>query len=61
METHFYSLQLLGPKTEDVRKAVNPVTFVLRFLVGTLCAAYYVLLPIYMWIKDKIVPNGMPF
>jgi hypothetical protein len=28
--------------------------------MGTICAAYYVLVPIYMWIKDQIVPKGMP-
>ncbi|KAF8665936.1 hypothetical protein HU200_054021 [Digitaria exilis] len=50
----------LGPKAEDVSKAVNPITFLLRFLLGTLCAAYYVIVPIYMWIKDKIVPRNMP-
>jgi MPBQ/MSBQ methyltransferase len=50
----------LGPKAEDVSKPVNPITFLFRFLVGTICAAYYVLVPIYMWIKDQIVPKGMP-
>ncbi|TVU13524.1 hypothetical protein EJB05_40584 [Eragrostis curvula] len=50
----------LGPKAEDVSKPVNPITFLLRFLLGTLCAAYYVIVPIYMWMKDKIVPRGMP-
>ncbi|KAG0521758.1 hypothetical protein BDA96_08G188900 [Sorghum bicolor] len=50
----------LGPKAEDVSKPVNPIIFLFRFLIGTICAAYYVLVPIYMWIKDQIVPNGMP-
>ncbi|CAL5032794.1 unnamed protein product [Urochloa decumbens] len=50
----------LGPKAEDVRIPVNPITFLFRFLIGTICAAYYVLVPIYMWIKDQIVPQGMP-
>uniref|UniRef100_A0A0E0FEC9 MPBQ/MBSQ family SAM-binding methyltransferase profile domain-containing protein n=1 Tax=Oryza meridionalis TaxID=40149 RepID=A0A0E0FEC9_9ORYZ len=50
----------LGPKVEDVSKPVNPITFLFRFLMGTICAAYYVLVPIYMWIKDQIVPKGMP-
>ncbi|XP_062201890.1 2-methyl-6-phytyl-1,4-hydroquinone methyltransferase 2, chloroplastic-like [Phragmites australis] len=50
----------LGPKAEDVSKPVNPITFFFRFLMGTICAAYYVLVPIYMWIKDQIVPKGMP-
>lgn len=55
----FCPLQL-GPKAEDVSKPVNPITFFFRFLIGTICAAYYVLVPIYMWIKDQIVPKGMP-
>jgi MPBQ/MSBQ methyltransferase len=55
----FFSSQL-GPKAEDVSKPVNPITFFFRFLMGTICAAYYVLVPIYMWIKDQIVPKGMP-
>ena len=56
---HLLHLQL-GPKAEDVSKPVNPITFFFRFLMGTICAAYYVLVPIYMWIKDQIVPKGMP-
>jgi MPBQ/MSBQ methyltransferase len=54
-----FSLQL-GPKAEDVSKPANPITFLFRFLMGMICAAYYVLVPIYMWIKDQIVPKGMP-
>jgi len=50
----------LGPKAEDVKKPVNPFAFLLRFILGTIAAAYYVLVPIYMWIKDQIVPKGMP-
>lgn len=50
----------LGPKEEDVKKPVNPFAFLLRFIIGTICAAYYVLVPIYMWIKDQIVPKGQP-
>ncbi|URD88007.1 37 kDa inner envelope membrane protein [Musa troglodytarum] len=50
----------LGPKVEDVKKPVNPFAFVLRFILGTIAATYYVLVPIYMWIKDKIVPKGQP-
>jgi hypothetical protein len=45
-------------KAEDVSKPVNPITFFFCFLVGTICAAYYVLVPIYMRIKDQIVPKG---
>lgn len=50
----------LGPRAEDVKKPVNPFVFLLRFLLGTIAATYFVLVPIYMWIKDKIVPKGQP-
>ncbi|XP_008802281.1 2-methyl-6-phytyl-1,4-hydroquinone methyltransferase 1, chloroplastic [Phoenix dactylifera] len=50
----------LGPKAEDVKQPVNPFAFLLRFILGTIAAAYFVLVPIYMWIKDQIVPKGMP-
>ncbi|KAH1259704.1 2-methyl-6-phytyl-1,4-hydroquinone methyltransferase, chloroplastic [Glycine max] len=50
----------LGPKVEDVKKPVNPFVFLYRFILGTIASTYFVLVPIYMWIKDKIVPRGMP-
>ncbi|KAE8668826.1 2-methyl-6-phytyl-1,4-hydroquinone methyltransferase [Hibiscus syriacus] len=50
----------LGPKTEDVSKPVNPFTFLLRFIMGTMAATYYVLVPIYVWLKDQIIPEGQP-
>lgn len=50
----------LGPKVEDVKKPVNPFVFLSRFILGAIAATYYVLVPIYMWIKDQIVPKGMP-
>lgn len=53
------SLQL-GPKVEDVRKPVNPLVFLFRLILGAMAGAYYVLVPIYMWIKDQIVPKGRP-
>lgn len=53
-------LMQLGPKTEDVKKPVNKFVFLMRFLLGGLAATYFVLVPIYMWIKDKIVPKGLP-
>uniref|UniRef100_A0A804IXC2 MPBQ/MBSQ family SAM-binding methyltransferase profile domain-containing protein n=2 Tax=Musa acuminata subsp. malaccensis TaxID=214687 RepID=A0A804IXC2_MUSAM len=46
----------LGPKAEDVKKPVNPFSFLIRFILGTIAATYYV----YMWIKDQIVPKGQP-
>lgn len=53
-------LMQLGPKAEDVQKPVNPILFVLRLLLGSIAAAYYVIIPVYMWIKDQIVPEGQP-
>ncbi|KAJ8650441.1 hypothetical protein MRB53_003464 [Persea americana] len=49
----------LGPKAEDVSKPVNPIIFFLRFILGAMAATYYVLVPIYMWLKDQIVPKGV--
>ncbi|KAI3526681.1 hypothetical protein L1887_05942 [Cichorium endivia] len=50
----------LGPKVEDIEKPVNPFLLLIRFLVGTIAAGYYLLVPFYMWVKDKIVPKGQP-
>lgn len=50
----------LGPKAEDVKAKVNPFVFLYRFLIGVMASVYYVLVPIYMWIKDQIVPKGQP-
>ncbi|KAA8527662.1 hypothetical protein F0562_035469 [Nyssa sinensis] len=50
----------LGPKAEDVEKPVNPIVFFLRFILGATAATYFVLVPIYMWLKDQIVPKGRP-
>lgn len=53
-------LAQLGPKAEDVEKPVNPFVFLLRFVLGAMAGTYYVLVPIYMWLKDQIVPKGRP-
>uniref|UniRef100_A0A0D6R3F4 MPBQ/MBSQ family SAM-binding methyltransferase profile domain-containing protein n=1 Tax=Araucaria cunninghamii TaxID=56994 RepID=A0A0D6R3F4_ARACU len=50
----------LGPKAEDVKGPVNPFLFLMRFIIGGIASTYFVLIPIYMWIKDKIVPQGQP-
>lgn len=50
----------MGPKEEDVSEPVKPGVFLLRFLLGMLAATYYVLVPIYMWLKDQITPQGQP-
>ncbi|XP_002964277.2 2-methyl-6-phytyl-1,4-hydroquinone methyltransferase, chloroplastic [Selaginella moellendorffii] len=50
----------LGPKAEDVQAPSNPLTFFFRFLVGGIASLYFVLVPIYMWLKDLITPKGQP-
>nr|GEZ93902.1 MPBQ/MSBQ methyltransferase 2 [Tanacetum cinerariifolium] len=50
----------LGPKVKEAEKPVNPIVFLARLLIGSLAGVYYVLVPIYMWLKDKIVPKGQP-
>ncbi|XP_045819151.1 2-methyl-6-phytyl-1,4-hydroquinone methyltransferase, chloroplastic-like isoform X2 [Trifolium pratense] len=50
----------LGPKVEDLEKPVNPLVFLSRLILGAIAATYYTILPIYMWIKDQIVPKGRP-
>ncbi|GJS72687.1 MPBQ/MSBQ methyltransferase 2 [Tanacetum coccineum] len=44
----------LGPKVKDAEKPVNPFVFLARLLIGSLAGVYYVLVPVYMWLKDKI-------
>lgn len=51
---------MLGPKVEDVKQQVKPYVFLMRFILGVIASTYFVLVPIYMWIKDKIVPKGQP-
>ncbi|OIV90715.1 hypothetical protein TanjilG_15101 [Lupinus angustifolius] len=50
----------LGPKVEDVKKPVNPLLLLSRVNLGAIAATYYILVPIYMWIKDQIIPKGIP-
>lgn len=50
----------LGPKAEEIEKPVNPLVFLMRFILGAMAATYFILVPIYMWLKDQIVPKGMP-
>lgn len=50
----------MGPKAEDVEDAVNPFVFLVCFILGAMAGTYYVLVPIYMWLKDQIVPKGSP-
>lgn len=48
----------LGPKAEDVAGPFNPFKFAWRFLLGSLAGTYYVLVPIYMWLKNLIFPKS---
>mmetsp|Transcript_20663 Transcript_20663/g.24832 ORF Transcript_20663/g.24832 Transcript_20663/m.24832 type:complete len:383 (+) Transcript_20663:80-1228(+) len=49
----------LGKPSEDLKVAKsNPITFLLKFILGTLAGFYYTLVPIYMWIKDAIFPKS---
>lgn len=48
----------LGEKQESVQGKFNPFSFLLRFLLGSAAGFYYFLVPVYMWIKDKIFPKN---
>lgn len=50
----------MGPKAEDVSKPAHPVVFLIRFILGALAGTYYVIVPVYMWLKDQVVPKGEP-
>ncbi|KAI4345702.1 hypothetical protein L6164_012802 [Bauhinia variegata] len=50
----------LGPKREVVTKGVNPILFLWRCFLGFLGIIWYTVIPVYMWIKDKITPAGRP-
>ncbi|KAL3679652.1 hypothetical protein R1sor_022608 [Riccia sorocarpa] len=50
----------MGPKAEDTRAPSNPLVFAYRFIIGTIASMYYVLIPIYMWLKDLVTPKGQP-
>lgn len=50
----------MGPKAEDVKGPWNPISFAYRFVIGVLAASYFVLVPIYMWLKDLVTPKGQP-
>jgi MPBQ/MSBQ methyltransferase len=50
----------LGSKVEDKsKKLTNPILFLLRLLLGSVAGFYFVLVPAYMWIKDKIWPRNL--
>ena len=50
----------LGPKAEESNKKLsqdrtNLAMFILRLVLGSMAGFYFFLVPIYMWIKDKIL------
>ncbi|CAI7752495.1 unnamed protein product [Closterium sp. NIES-53] len=51
----------MGPKAEDVKGPFNPFSFAFRFIVGTICSLYYVIIPVYMWLKDQLLPKDWKF
>ena len=57
---YFWVVQM-GPKAEDVSGPFNPVSFVWRFLIGTVASLYYVAIPIFMWLKDQVYPKSAKF
>ena len=51
----------LGPKAEaSTRANTNPLSFLLRLLLGTLGGLYYFLVPVYMWVKNLVWPTRGP-
>lgn len=51
----------LGPKKEESGQLnSNPLHFALRLALGTAAGFYYFLVPVYMWLKNLIVPKGQP-
>lgn len=50
----------LGPKAEESHKRnSNPVSFLLRLILGTVAGFYFFVVPVYMWIKDKLWPKSL--
>ncbi len=49
----------LGPKAEVSGKMnSNPLSFLLRLLLGTSAGFYYFLVPVYMYIKNAVWPKS---
>eukprot|EP00850_Spirogloea_muscicola_P004438 SM000019S04982 [mRNA] locus=s19:330896:332769:- [translate_table: standard] len=51
----------LGPKAEDVTRSINPFSFAYRFFLGTVASLYYVFIPVFMWVKDLVLPKDWAF
>ena len=60
--SHKYVMHVLqlASKVEGMKKPASMIGFLVRFFLGNLGCIYFVLVPIYMFIKDKIVPKGKP-
>ena len=50
----------MGPKQEVSGKISNPVSFLLRLLLGTTAGFYYFVLPVYMYLKNLVWPKSWP-
>lgn len=51
---------VIGPKEETSGKLnSNPLSFLLRLILGSLAGFYFVVVPVYMWIKDKLWPKNL--
>ncbi|WIA13501.1 hypothetical protein OEZ86_006771 [Tetradesmus obliquus] len=51
----------LGPKAEERGKVNgNPLSFLLRLLLGTAAGFYYFLVPVYMYLKHLVWPKDAP-
>jgi len=49
----------LGPKVEAKEKPrSSPLSFVLRVILGSAAGFYYTIVPIYMWIKNLLLPKS---
>ncbi|GBG76760.1 hypothetical protein CBR_g22976 [Chara braunii] len=51
----------LGPKAEELKRPMNIPKFLFQFILGTMAGIYYALLPIYMWLKDQLLPKSWSF
>lgn len=51
----------LGPKAEvSAAPNTNPLSFLLRVLLGSVGGFWYFMLPIYMWLKNLVWPRSGP-
>eukprot|EP00798_Chlamydomonas_sp_ICE-L_P003963 gene3963-14044_t len=49
----------MPPKAEESGKlSTNPLSFLLRLILGTSAGFYYFIVPVYMYLKNLVVPAG---